>query len=123
MEDAVQAIRSQKEAVLSSAETVVESAYKAAETAFSVAEAPVLSAISTLEKLQNALTNEITSILTEKASEIDAAVNDTKDNFFEQFEKQYAQAIEAYKAEVESGQQERSGLIFNLLTLVYQNKK
>lgn len=99
---AAQAILSQKEAILTGAETVLETTYKAAETAFSASEATVLSAISALENLQSALPDEITSILTEKASEIDAAVNDTKNHFFEQFEMQYTQAIAAYKEEVES---------------------
>lgn len=99
---AAQAILSQKEILLSSAETVLATSYKAAQTAFSVAESTVLSAITALENLQSALPDEITSILTEKASEIDSAINDTKDDFFEQFEKQYAQAIDAYKAEVEA---------------------
>lgn len=99
---AAEAILSQKETILSGAETVLETSYYAAETAFSVAEATVLSAITALENLQSALPDEITSILTEKASEIDVAVNSTKDSFFEEFEKQYAQAIDAYKAEVEA---------------------
>lgn len=99
---AAQAILSQKETLLSGAETVLETSYKAAETAFSVSEATLQSAITALENLRSALPDEITSILTEKASEIDAAVNNTKDTFFGEFEKQYAQAIDAYKTEVES---------------------
>lgn len=99
---AAQVLLSQKEAVLSSAETVLDAAYQAARTTFSLAETTVTTAISALENLQSKLPDEITSIITEKSTEIESQVNTVKNNFFEEFEKQYTQAIKSYNDEIES---------------------
>lgn len=99
---AAQAILSQKENLLETAQTALNSVYAAAEKAFAVSETTVQSAITALETLKSALPDEIISILTEKASEIETTVNNTKADFFEEFEAQYSSAINAYKSEIES---------------------
>lgn len=99
---AAQVILAQKETLLTTAEASLDAYYKAAESAFTVSESAVQAAVSALENLQSSLPDEITAIVTEKASDIEQSVNTAKDNFFEQFEKQYAQAINDYNSKIAS---------------------
>ncbi len=65
---AAELILTQKETLLTSAETMLESAYNTAKTAFAAAETTVQTIMSSLETVKNSLPDDITSILTDKAT-------------------------------------------------------
>lgn len=95
-----EALLAQKQALLTAAEGALQTAYAAADASVALTKAGIVSAIDGLTKAKSALPDDITSVLTDKASEIEKEVNAAKDGFFAEFEKDYEAAIKAYNDKV-----------------------
>ena len=83
--------------VLSTAKTTAEAAIKVASTAFD-------EAYKAIDSIKASWPEEIQTVLTSAATEIDTAVNTAKDSAFADFEKLYKTQIEAYNTMIENAQ-------------------
>lgn len=91
-----------KEAAYEAALQSVQLAYASANTLINVLVESLHEIEASLIELQSQMPEEIKTLLAEKASEIETACNQAKDNFFAKFEEAHADDIEYYKQQMAS---------------------